>query len=155
MYIQNAIKYQLNSSSTRIVYSFCRNLSRDSNRVSSAQATQSIYVDKEWENALPFEKIPGPKVWDFVKGFMPGGKYRNLDMVQLSKQFNDKYGGIWRIPGIFDRPNFVIVNDPDDFAKILRTEGSWPVRKGNETMHYYRNKVRPELFKEYGGLLTE
>lgn len=40
-------------------------------------------------------------------------------------------------------------------SQVFRTEGQWPVRTGNETFQYYREKVRPDVFKETGGLVSE
>lgn len=45
--------------------------------------------------------------------------------------------------------------DPKDFEKVYRTEGIWPARKGIDTFAYYRHKVRPDVFKNMGGLISE
>lgn len=49
----------------------------------------------------------------------------------------------------------VFTFDPDHFEKVFRTEGLWPVRRGIDTFEYYRKKVRPEVFKDMGGLVSD
>lgn len=39
--------------------------------------------------------------------------------------------------------------------QVFRSEGQWPVRMGLETLAHYRKNIRPEIYKEQGGLFAE
>lgn len=67
----------------------------------------------------------------------------------------DEYGPLTKMPGLFGRRDILVAYDPNDYEHIYRTEGIWPLRRGNELFSYYRKKVRPELFKNVGGLVSE
>lgn len=67
----------------------------------------------------------------------------------------DDYGDIVRIPGLLGRADTLITYKPCIFEKVFRTEGPFPERRGLETFIYYRKKVRPEIFGDTGGLLSE
>lgn len=67
----------------------------------------------------------------------------------------DDYGEIVRIPGLLGRADTLITYKPCIFEKVFRTEGPFPERRGLETFIYYRKKVRPEIFGDTGGLLSE
>lgn len=73
----------------------------------------------------------------------------------MQKSLNAEYGPLTKLPGMFGRPDTLLAFDPEDFARIYRTEGIWPTRRGMETFTYYRKQVRPDLFHNMGGLLTE
>lgn len=98
-----------------------RNLSVNSINSQSVQAAtaQSTYIDREWDNALPFEKIPGPSAWKLFRAFLPGGRYHDLDMPDMAKKLYEDYGDIMHFPGMFDRSGFVFVYDPSDFEKVI------------------------------------
>lgn len=65
------------------------------------------------------------------------------------------YGDIVRVPGLLGRADTIITFRPSIFEKVFRTEGPHPARRGLETFIYYRKKVRPEIFGDMGGLLSE
>lgn len=65
------------------------------------------------------------------------------------------YGDIVRIPGLLGRADTLITFKPNIFEKVFRTESQHPRRRGLETFIYYRKKVRPEIFGDTGGLLSE
>lgn len=65
------------------------------------------------------------------------------------------FGNIVRIPGLMGRSDTVLTFKPEIFEKVFRTEGQYPVRRGLETFIYYRKVVRPEVFGDMGGLLSE
>lgn len=65
------------------------------------------------------------------------------------------YGDILRVPGLLGRGDTVITFNPKMFEKVFRTEGPYPLRRGLETFTYYRKHVRPEVFGETGGLISE
>lgn len=76
-------------------------------------------------------------------------------MIDLQMKLHEEYGSVIRLPGMFGRRDIIFTFDPKDFEKVYRTEGIWPERRGLETFAYYRKKVRPELFKDMGGLISE
>lgn len=43
----------------------------------------------------------------------------------------------------------------EDAEKVFRFAGQQPFRRGFETLAYYRKKVRPDIYAEYGSLATE
>lgn len=53
------------------------------------------------------------------------------------------------------RPAMVVSFDPAHYQLVYRNEGSWPVRRGIETFDYYRKHVRPDIFKDLGGLVSD
>lgn len=111
--------------------------------------------DPEWENALPFEKIPGPGRYELIRGFLKGGVYYNLPIVEMHRALRSKYGDILVLPGMLGRDPMLLTFSPVIFEKVFRTEGQYPRRRGLETFIYYRKNVRPEVFGDTGGLLTE
>lgn len=66
-----------------------------------------------------------------------------------------KYGTICRVPAMFGKPPMVFTFDPVLSQQIYRTEGTWPSRRSIETYDYYRKNVRPEVFKDGGGLVSD
>lgn len=73
----------------------------------------------------------------------------------MHRAMRNDFGDIVRIPGLMGRADTLITFKPCIFEKVFRTEGSYPGRRGLETFIYYRKKVRPEVFGDTGGLLTE
>lgn len=57
--------------------------------------------DLAWKDAKPFNEIPGPSTFSFVRAFLPGGKYSKLNVLDLSKKMFDEYGPLARFPGLF------------------------------------------------------
>ncbi|XP_055598863.1 cytochrome P450 CYP12A2-like [Uranotaenia lowii] len=89
-----------------------------------------------------------------LRNFAPGGRYYNKTMPDMIQALRDDYGDLYRLPGLFGRLDMVASFRPDDYQKVLRTEGQWPVRRGLDSLEYYRKKVRPDVFKGMG-LVTE
>lgn len=73
----------------------------------------------------------------------------------MHRALRDNYGEIVKIPGLLGRGDTLITFNPKMFEKVFRTEGPYPNRRGIETFTYYRKKVRPEVFGETGGLISE
>lgn len=65
------------------------------------------------------------------------------------------YGEIVRIPGLLGRGDTVITFNPFMFEKVFRTEGNHPRRRGLESFTYYRKVIRPDVFGDTGGLISE
>uniref|UniRef100_A0A182QCA7 Cytochrome P450 n=1 Tax=Anopheles farauti TaxID=69004 RepID=A0A182QCA7_9DIPT len=112
------------------------------------------YIDPDWETAKPYKSIPTPKVLKFYKEFSKGGRYDNLNVTELYTRWREDYGDLIRIKGMLGRSDIIVSYRPEDFEKVFRTEGAWPIRRSAETLSYYREKVRPEVFGELSGLLT-
>ena len=68
--------------------------------------------------------------------------------------FKDDFGNISLLPALFGRKEFVLTHNVEDFEKVLRNEGIWPVRPGSEAMHYHRHVLRADFFQGSEGLLA-
>lgn len=82
------------------------------------------------------------------------GKFTTLNLPDIFEEYRQQYGEIFKMIGMFGKPDNVLVFDPKDFETIYRTEGVWPVRRGLDTVEHYRRKVRPDIFGG-GGLAIE
>lgn len=109
----------------------------------------------EWKAAKPYEDIPVMSMWDVLRNFvLPGGKYKNLDTTEMMNMFYKDLGNIGKIKGTFGQQDFVMTHDPKDFERVLRSEGIWPNRPGNDGLHYHRSVHRKEFFQGVEGLLS-
>uniref|UniRef100_A0A2M3ZBT6 Putative cytochrome n=1 Tax=Anopheles braziliensis TaxID=58242 RepID=A0A2M3ZBT6_9DIPT len=140
--------------SSRVSSGSWRFVSIHPKRYQSVQAAQSV-IDQEWESARPYESIPGPSFLDLIKGFRREEHKGDLPLLALFNQFRKDYGDLVRMKGVLGKPDIVFSFNPQDFEKVFRTEGPWPVRRGLDTFTYYRQKVRPDVFGESGGLANE
>lgn len=68
---------------------------------------------------------------------------------------HEEYGNILILPSMLGNRGFILLSDPKDFELVFRNEGIWPFRRGMETLDVYRKKVRADLFKNYGGLISD
>lgn len=75
--------------------------------------------------------------------------------MDFNKKLADEYGGILRLPGILGNDPVIMVTDPKDFEFVLRNEGVWPFRRGIATFNHYRKNIRPDVFQNMGGLISE
>lgn len=66
-----------------------------------------------------------------------------------------EYGSILRFPGFFGRKDIVVTYDPNDFATLFRNEGPWPYRRPFFAFDYFRRNVRPDVYKNNGGLVND
>lgn len=126
-------------------------------RVFSAQPAvteKSSTLNEEWAKAKPYSEIPALTKFEMVRAFLPGGKYHNIDMVNLTKKLLEEYGKLVIMPGVFGRPPIVMTFEPEDFEKVFRNDSIWPHRKSLETLEYYRSTIRPDIYAEYGGLFN-
>lgn len=137
-------------------------------------------LEAEWEAALPYNRIPGPNLFEIIRNFMRkgkanalnavdtkrngnnyisftrAGKWSGLDLIGVFRVFRDEYGPIVRVPGTLGRRDAVFSFDPKDYERVYRTEGQWPLRRGGfETLAHYRKHERPDVFKNVGGLVTD
>lgn len=111
-----------------------------------------------WEDAKPYKDIPTPKLYPIVgmiPNFLPGGRYFGLGLVPMMTKVREDLGEIFVFPGMMGKPDNVMTFDPNGIEKVLRNEGPWPYRLNFLTFHYFREKMRPDVFKNSGGLLAE
>uniref|UniRef100_A0AAG5DB37 Cytochrome P450 n=1 Tax=Anopheles atroparvus TaxID=41427 RepID=A0AAG5DB37_ANOAO len=113
-------------------------------------------IDPQWHSAKPYSSIPTPTIVQLYKGFKKGGRYADLSITEVHKRWREDFGKLVRVrqwgPG---KSDIILSFDPEDYAKLFRSEGVWPFRRSLDTMAYYRQKIRPELFKNAGGLVME
>jgi cytochrome P450 family 12 len=83
------------------------------------------------------------------------GRFDGLLMTEIQQELCNDFGNIVKFRGIFGKEDIIFAMTPEDCETVFRTEGVWPIRRGNDTFVYFRNKVRPDLFKGVGGLLSE
>lgn len=109
----------------------------------------------EWENAKPYESIPGPKgSLDIIRMMGPGGKYHNLPLNDIIASFRKDFGTIARFPGFLGQRPMVMTFLPEDIEKVLRTEGKFPNRRPIDSMVYFRKQLRPDLYPAGAGLVV-
>lgn len=75
--------------------------------------------------------------------------------MEFNQKLSEEYGGILRLPGVLGNEPIIMVTDPNDFETVFRTEGIWPHRRGIATFNHYRKHIRPDVFKNMGGLISE
>lgn len=75
--------------------------------------------------------------------------------MDFNKKLSDEYGGIVKLPGLLGNDPVIMVTDPKDFEFVLRHEGVWPLRRGIATFNHYRKHIRPDVFQDMGGLISE
>lgn len=120
-----------------------------------AQAAVSVKVkDVDHAAAKGFEEIPSLSRFELIKRFMPGGKFHNKSVVDTQRMLRDELGTIFKMPGMFGQNTMVTTFDADDIESVHRNEGAHPFRRGMETLKYYRDKIRPDIF-DVGGLIVE
>ncbi|XP_018572392.1 cytochrome P450 CYP12A2-like isoform X1 [Anoplophora glabripennis] len=111
----------------------------------------------EWDKALPYESIPGPKPLPLIGNifrFLPFiGEYYNLPMKELHEAFKRRYGNVVSLTGIGKEP-IVFLFDVHDMEKHLRGAGAFPIRRGLDSFTYYRTVTRKDVFKDASGILT-
>uniref|UniRef100_A0A336M3C6 CSON009018 protein n=1 Tax=Culicoides sonorensis TaxID=179676 RepID=A0A336M3C6_CULSO len=117
-----------------------------------SSSPETIFKVPSHDDILPYSKIPGPKFIDL--NMLPGGKLHGKPMIDFHRYLRQKYGEILRIRGFFGKKDLIFVYDPNDIATVFRKSGKWPIREGMEAFAYFREKIRPDVFKSYG-LVTQ
>lgn len=129
--------------------------SQNGNRKLSAEAAIS-YKPKgdEYENAIPFDQIPGLSKFELIKRFMPGGQFSKMSIIDIQKSLRAEFGDLVRLPGMFGQTTTVTTFDADDIEFIHRNEGTYPYRRGLDTMKHFRQNIRSDVYS-VGGLIIE
>lgn len=73
----------------------------------------------------------------------------------MHKAIKAEFGDIIKFPAMLGNPSMTMIFQPKDVEKVFRVEGTQPYRRTLETLNYYRKKVRPDIYSEFGGLLTD
>ncbi|XP_045480650.1 probable cytochrome P450 49a1 isoform X2 [Harmonia axyridis] len=115
-------------------------------------------VSSEWDNALPYSSIPGPKAlplvgntWRFLP-YVGGFQIEHID--QLCKQLHQKYGKIVKMEGLLGRPDMLFLFDPDLIQRVFKQEDNLPYRPSMPSLTYYKHKHKKEIFGEDGGVIA-
>uniref|UniRef100_A0A1A9V037 Cytochrome P450 n=1 Tax=Glossina austeni TaxID=7395 RepID=A0A1A9V037_GLOAU len=118
-------------------------------------STESSHdFNKRWEEAKPFEELPGDTKLRFLRKVLPGGKYYKLDAIQMLTAYKEEWGDIAILKGFLGKSDIIITHNPEDFEEVLRNEGAWPIRPGMETLDYYRSVWRKDFYQGVEGLLS-
>ncbi|KAL1501985.1 hypothetical protein ABEB36_007202 [Hypothenemus hampei] len=110
-----------------------------------------------WDEAKPFEEIPGYRPLPLIGNnwrFLPGGEFYNLSPIDLHLKINKKCGNLAMLDGLLGKKPMILSYDPNDIEKVLRNEGTWPIREGLESLNYYRTEERKDIFHGVVGLTT-
>uniref|UniRef100_A0A6P7GBF3 Cytochrome P450 CYP12A2-like n=1 Tax=Diabrotica virgifera virgifera TaxID=50390 RepID=A0A6P7GBF3_DIAVI len=108
-----------------------------------------------WENAKPFDSIPGPKplpVLGNMWRFFPGAEFHNINTDKLFLLFQQRYGDVVRLGGIWGRRDKIFLYDTGDMEDMLRNTGPFPSRFIMDAIFYYRRKLRKDVYKGNLGL---
>ncbi|XP_062535024.1 probable cytochrome P450 12a5, mitochondrial [Armigeres subalbatus] len=90
-----------------------------------------------------------------LRNFGPGGLQQNAGLPDVYRFFRDNYGDLVRMPGMFGKRDLLLSFHPNDYERLFRNEGQWPLRRGLDTFEYYRTQVRTDVFKGKGGLVSD
>ncbi|XP_044748575.1 probable cytochrome P450 49a1 [Coccinella septempunctata] len=112
----------------------------------------------EWNSALPYDSIPGPKAlplvgntWRFLP-FIGDFKIEHIDKV--CRQLHQTYGKIVKMEGLLGRPDMLFLFDPDLIERVFRQEDTLPYRPSMPSLTYYKHKYKREIFGENGGVIA-
>ncbi|TDG49576.1 hypothetical protein AWZ03_004067 [Drosophila navojoa] len=106
-----------------------------------------------WDQARPYNEIPKVSLFYFMRHLMPGGKYYKMQFPDIMLDMRRQYGPLFRLPNLGSY-EFLVSNDPLHFEQVLRAEGPWPERPGNNILHYFRTVTRKEFYKGTPGILS-
>jgi cytochrome P450 family 12 len=77
-------------------------------------------------------------------------------MSEMYKSLNREFGDILKFPNMFGKPGMLCVFKPEDIEKVFRNEEvQHPYRRAIETLTYYRNILRPDIYQEFGSVFTD
>ncbi|XP_065723208.2 probable cytochrome P450 12a4, mitochondrial [Drosophila suzukii] len=117
-------------------------------------ATAEAREDSEWLQAKAFDQVPRTNMIALMmKTFMPGGKYKNMELMDMFEAMRQDYGDIYFMPGSMGNPPMLSTHNPKDFEVVFRNEGVWPNRPGDDTLRYHREEYRKEFYQGVTGTL--
>uniref|UniRef100_A0A1B0CKT9 Cytochrome n=1 Tax=Lutzomyia longipalpis TaxID=7200 RepID=A0A1B0CKT9_LUTLO len=138
--------------------SYCANQLRSfSAQAKRATATDfnDEAIETKWQSAKPYQSVPGPSALGLFRSHLPGGQFHGMPFIKIHENMIKNYGQIYKMAGSFGKRDVVFVTDPKDFETVFRTEGQFPMRRGFDTITYYRKQHRKEKYPISAGLLNE
>ena len=123
-------------------------------RLSTQTAHSFKPNDEEYAKAIPFDQIPGLSTFEMIRRFLPGGKFYNTPFTDIQSNLRKEFGDFYRLPGMFGQKASITTHKADDIEFIYRNDGTYPFRRGLETMKHFRENIRSDVY-EIGGLITE
>lgn len=127
----------------------------DCRAFSAVAADAAATYPEDWDTARPYSELPGPSKLQMLRFVMPGGPLHNKSASFMFEFFRSKYGTLSKMPGMLGKEDMIMCADPKFFEHVFRTEGIWPERRGIATFVHYRKEVRPDVFKNMGGLVSD
>lgn len=118
-------------------------------------ATQVL--TEEWDNAKPFEDIPGPKPLPVIGNlwrFLPYIGEMDMEFTDQQEYLHKTYGDIVKLTGMPGRNDMVMIFDPNQIEKVYRNEGPWPNRNAMHSSEYYRSVTRKDFFEGIRGAVV-
>lgn len=103
---------------------------------------------------MDYKQLPKPSTLEFFRDFMPGGKYNKTSFYDYAMEMHKRFGDIFVMPGLFGKPDMVMLYNTKDFETVFRNEGQYPQRQMLDSITYYRAKVKGDFFGETLGLPT-
>ncbi|KAH8278976.1 hypothetical protein KR018_012091, partial [Drosophila ironensis] len=120
----------------------------------NAAAASETRADPEWLNAKPFTEIPRANMLSlFMKIALPGGKYKNMELMEMFEAMRQDYGDLFFLSGMMGSPPFLMTHNPNHFEAVFRNEGVWPYRPGSDTLRYHRTVHRKDFFQGVEGII--
>ncbi|EFN64099.1 Probable cytochrome P450 49a1 [Camponotus floridanus] len=114
---------------------------------------------KKENNALqlfvqPTKNIPGPKALPLLGNwfrFIPYiGQYGAHNMITQLRMLRDHYGDIVKLDNLMNRRSCILLFSPELCKNMYQVQGTWPMRIGMESLHYYRTNREDFYGKQYG-----
>lgn len=100
-------------------------------------------------------EIPQTAVDRFAQVSSTTSNWISNDAKSSLRMMKKDYGNITKFPALLGRPEMVMTFDVEDAEKVFRFDGQYPFRRAIETLTHYRQKLRPDIYGEYGSLLSE
>ncbi|XP_055847818.1 cytochrome P450 CYP12A2-like [Episyrphus balteatus] len=149
--LSKCLSNRTNNIPSILFQSIRRNIESQTN---SAECPHKVSTETtDWENARPYEDIPGPSKFELVRGFMPGGAFYKQPVKVFFNILQKKYGDFLILPGIFGKKPILMAFDPNMFREVFRNEGIWPARRNFDSAFYFRNVYKKEYFQGNEGLI--
>lgn len=107
-----------------------------------------------YDTAKDYKLIPRRSTLRFLRDFMPGGQYQDTSFFDYALEMRKCYGDIYVLPGLFGRPDMVMIFNTKDIETVYRNEGQWPHRQIFDSVGYFREKIKGDFFKDTMGLVV-
>ncbi|KAH8372716.1 hypothetical protein KR009_003436 [Drosophila setifemur] len=121
---------------------------------SASGLTQAQVKSYVTDDARPYNEIPRPGKLKFMRAFMPGGEFHDASITEFTSTMRKRYGDTFVMPGLFGRKDWVATFNTKDIEMVFRNEGMWPHREGLDSIVYFREHVRPDVYGELKGLIA-